>query len=431
MPRLLLVDDNPSIHKIAETLLSNTAIELVCVESGDQALRRVMDGEHFDVALVDTAMIGMDGWTLLARLREIPATARIPIAMMAGVLDSVDPGRLESAPIQGFLKKPVELRELGDRIEKLLAQPVPEPAPPQDAGTATLGLPLPDEDVLLLEADDLWEEAPAAVPAAAPAQPAAAAAPLPEEESLELEELDFESLREIPQEPTSAPSVLEELLSREAPAAPAAGSPSGGNPWSQDAWEKTPIAPLPAEDESQRVDTGNLPDLGELLEAAESPTLTLEGPAPEAAAPAAAPVAELEGGLDLSLEDELDLLPAAAPAPAEEGHAAALALGALGLAAAGGAAAIALHEAQAPAPAASAPPAVPAAAAPEPPPAVPSPAPASAPAAAPVHPLVEALLQDPAALDALAQALAARLGDKVLREVAWEVMPELADRLKR
>ena len=130
MPRLLLVDDNPSIHKIAETLLSTTAIELVCVESGDQALRRVLDGEHFDVALVDTAMIGMDGWTLLQRLRAMEETALMPIALMAGVLDPVDPAKLAKAPIQGFLKKPIELRDLGDRVKALLATPVVPPTSP-------------------------------------------------------------------------------------------------------------------------------------------------------------------------------------------------------------------------------------------------------------------------------------------------------------
>ena len=100
MPRLLLVDDNPSIHKIAETLLATTPIELVCVDSAAAALDKVSKGEHFDVALVDTSMAGMDGWALLAKLREIPATARMPIAMMAGVLDTVDPERIKEAPIQ-------------------------------------------------------------------------------------------------------------------------------------------------------------------------------------------------------------------------------------------------------------------------------------------------------------------------------------------
>jgi hypothetical protein len=45
-----------------------------------------------------------------------------------------------------------------------------------------------------------------------------------------------------------------------------------------------------------------------------------------------------------------------------------------------------------------------------------------------VDPL-KALLDDPVLMDRLAQAVVARLGDQVLREVAWEVMPELAARL--
>lgn len=133
MPRLLLVDDNPSIHRIAESLLAPTDVELICVDSAAEALDRLERGERFDVALVDTAMPGMDGWTLLTRLRALEATAQMPIALMAGVLDPVDPAKLAKAPIQGFLKKPIELRELGDRVKALLATPVvatPSPSAP-------------------------------------------------------------------------------------------------------------------------------------------------------------------------------------------------------------------------------------------------------------------------------------------------------------
>jgi len=45
--------------------------------------------------------------------------------------------------------------------------------------------------------------------------------------------------------------------------------------------------------------------------------------------------------------------------------------------------------------------------------------------------LLEALLADPVLMDRLAKALVARLGDRVLREIAWEIMPELAERLQR
>ncbi|HEY3271379.1 MAG TPA: response regulator, partial [Geothrix sp.] len=250
MPRLLLVDDNPSIHRIAESLLAPTDVELVCVDSAAEALDRIERGEHFDVALVDTTMPGMDGWTLLTRLREMEATAHLPIALMAGVLDPVDPARLAKAPIQGFLKKPIELRELGDRVRALLATPVVaaeppaiaieppafaaaspaftaapatpamdlartadlplsdfrpelppaegvEPLPPLDL-TSDLELPGVEDDLLVLSAEDLWpEEVSAEVPPASAAQPVAVTTGV----HLELEELDLESLHGLTSEP--------------------------------------------------------------------------------------------------------------------------------------------------------------------------------------------------------------------------------------
>ena len=45
--------------------------------------------------------------------------------------------------------------------------------------------------------------------------------------------------------------------------------------------------------------------------------------------------------------------------------------------------------------------------------------------------MLQALLADPVLVDVLAKALVARLGDQVLREIAWEVMPDLAGRLQR
>jgi hypothetical protein len=45
--------------------------------------------------------------------------------------------------------------------------------------------------------------------------------------------------------------------------------------------------------------------------------------------------------------------------------------------------------------------------------------------------LLDAMMADPALMDALAKAVVARLGDQTLREIAWEVMPELAERLPR
>lgn len=169
MPRLLLVDDNPSIHRIAESLLAHTELELVCLDSGAEALARLEAGERFDAALVDACMPGMDGWTLLARLRGLESSAHLPVALMAGVLDIVDPAQLAGAPAQGFLKKPIELRDLADRVRALIATPVPGGAPATP--------PQGEDDLLLLAEEDLLPEPDA-----------------PRDPSLDLEELDLSVL---------------------------------------------------------------------------------------------------------------------------------------------------------------------------------------------------------------------------------------------
>ena len=457
MPRLLLVDDNPSIHRIAESLLSPTDVELVCVDSAAEALDRVARGEHFDVALVDTAMPGMDGWTLLERLRAMEATARMPIALMAGVLDPVDPAKLAKASIQGFLKKPIELRELGDRVKALLAIPVlaapspfitvpatpardlikraeaalpefrPEPEETPVAFAEAFHLPDPEEDLLLLTAEDLWPEEAVAppVPELTPFVPemAPSATAIPDVH-LELEELDLESLQELPMG-----SLLEDESTGEA------------------------IRPEPAEAASE--------PMADLLE--EEPLVTLSGleefnalPTEFQIPPPSAVEAEPADFTVPAFEDELADFPVAVfeeeladfPVPARETELAdfpvpapeaepggfmvpAAATTAAAVAAVAGMAALP-HASLAPFPPEPAPEAELAAA---------GPAARGQSAAAPgqggpvsseqAQALLQALVADPVLVDALVRAVVARMGDQVIREIAWEVMPDLAGRLQR
>lgn len=457
MSRLLLVDDNPSIHRIAESLLAPTDVELVCVDSAAEALDRIARGERFDVALVDTAMPGMDGWTLLTRLRAMEETARMPIALMAGVLDPVDPAKLAKAPIQGFLKKPIELRELGDRVKALLATPVPvapspfstvpatpaqdlikraetalpefrsEPvvppvmqAPPVDESDdladlvldlPTHDLPTHEEDLLLLTAEDLWPEEPVHTLPSVPALP---------EVHLELEELDLDSLQDLTGEPEpEAPPMAESQPEPEPMPAPVPVLVV-----------ETVPPPIPAEEDPLTTFAG-LEELEALP--ADFDFLPPSPPAAEPLVPEPAAQAVAEP------EDSFAHLPAAATL--------------LGLAGTAAAAGLALHgtsheslqevvgEAQQPAPAPEEPKAEvapevwpPAAggqvpAVPGPPvPAPGEPAPVSAEQARAV---VQAILADPVLVDALVKAVVARMGDQVLREIAWEVMPDLAGRLQR
>ncbi len=411
MPRLLLVDDNPSIHRIAESLLAPTDVELVCVDSAAEALDRIGRGERFDVALVDTAMPGMDGWTLLGRLRAMEETARMPIALMAGVLDPVDPAKLARAPIQGFLKKPIELRELGDRVKALLVTPVPvgpspfstvpatpardlvkraeaalpelrpEPEPefaPESADTpaevAVAAVPQPEaeeEDLLLLTAEDLWPEE-VAPPVPEPAAPV----PVVPDMRLELEELDLDSLQDLAEtplaeaEPVFVPPTPEPVPTIES-------------------------MTLPEEDE-RLVTLSGLEELDAMPSDFQFPSLSELEPI-SFAAPVAAVAVVGAAAVGLAVVTEpahTEPEPASGPTPEFVGEVAVAAPAAGGQSAA-----------------------VPGQVAPV------SPAQAQA--------LLQALVADPVLVDALVKAVVARMGDQVIREIAWEVMPDLAGRLQR
>lgn len=461
MPRLLLVDDNPSIHKIAETLLTASPIELVCVESAAAALDRIGKGEHFDVALLDTSMAGMDGWGLLARLRETPATARMPIAMMAGVLDTVDPERIQNAPIQGFLKKPVELRDLGERITKLMETPVVLPAPSTFAtmpGGARIDdlpefrdrKPEPEplskdlaEDLLELTEEDLYPEAPAP-------EPAAGLVEEPIEENLDLEELDLESLKgltALPEVTVTRTAALPEALSPESRPTPQADAFSLESLDAISTLDGLPeLEPRASFGEVEAGDV-ELPDLGPVVEESlEIQTLSGmdEVTGSLQAAPVSAPedflgqagftppLPPLEESLDWSDDSDSMLAIVESPVPAMD----------VPLLPEPG-----LDLLEVPAPSL--------AVVPEPAPAkepgpteelvesailesaatpvgeLPSLPPPPAAAAGAPKDLLEAITSDPVLMEALAKAVVARLGDQVLREVAWEVMPDLAERLPR
>lgn len=404
MPRLLLVDDNPSIHRIAESLLAPTDVALVCVGSAAEALAQLERGESFDVALVDTAMPGMDGWTLVSRLRASEATATLPIALMAGVLDPVDPVRLASAPVQGFLKKPIELRELGDRVKALMAIPVLPPAPSPSPFSTVPATParellqraeaaLPEfrpepeaaaqpeveADLLVLTAEDVWVE-----------EPVVDLGDLPDVQ-LELEELDLGSL----------PVAVSQ-------AAPVEPLPEPSAPLAMD-------AALPSLPDLEDLDLGALPgealDLGEadraVREEAEERSGT-DAP-PEDLFADLPPLSLVEPALD-QMEPALDQMepawgldePAPQPPPAPEAAEPVLDAPESAPVAAEGQAAAVSGQAH----------------------------PGDGGTDAQARAVVQALLADPVLVDALVKAVVARMGDQILREIAWEVFPDLAGKLR-
>lgn len=110
-PRILVVDDEPSLLRLVGSLLSEMGAEPKTVTNSPEAAALV-DKDKFDGAIVDWVMPEMDGLELIQTIRKSRSNKRIPVVMLTGVQEA---GALQKAFLAGanfFLQKPVSVAQL-------------------------------------------------------------------------------------------------------------------------------------------------------------------------------------------------------------------------------------------------------------------------------------------------------------------------------
>jgi len=138
---VLVVDDNATNRRIFEEMLTRWGTRPTLAATGLAALRCLQEAERpFSVILTDTNMPEMDGFALVARIRQSPALAgSAEIIMLTSAGQRGDAARARELGVMQCLTKPVGRAELFEAIVRALAAPAAQAMaaapPPSSAPT--------------------------------------------------------------------------------------------------------------------------------------------------------------------------------------------------------------------------------------------------------------------------------------------------------
>ncbi len=122
---VLHVDDDPMNLRVVQEIMSAFGHTAVGVSSGAEALRR-LEGEPFDLLLLDIHMPQMDGIETLQRLRSGGGRSHaIPAIALTADIISRRPQEYVALGFDDFISKPIPVAALMSAIERVTgSQPI-------------------------------------------------------------------------------------------------------------------------------------------------------------------------------------------------------------------------------------------------------------------------------------------------------------------
>jgi two-component system, OmpR family, response regulator len=123
--RLLLVEDEADLARAVRRTLEEEGFSVDTAANGDEGLQRAMTLDY-DAILLDLMLPGVDGWTILRKLRTRKKTPVLVLTARDAVQDRVQGLNLGA---DDYLTKPFSLDELVARVRALIRRAADQPSP--------------------------------------------------------------------------------------------------------------------------------------------------------------------------------------------------------------------------------------------------------------------------------------------------------------
>jgi|GEM_PF-1863706 len=114
--RILIVDDEPELRILLETVLKSIGYTVVSASNGMEAVEKINDGFH--LVIMDMVMPVMDGLTAVHAIRQKLPQMKILVA--SGYTTAENFPTLRQMKVDGFVHKPFELHKLANLIRDVL-----------------------------------------------------------------------------------------------------------------------------------------------------------------------------------------------------------------------------------------------------------------------------------------------------------------------
>lgn len=118
--KLLLADDSITIQKVVNLTFADEGIQVISVGDGDSAMEKVREDAP-DLILADVNMPGLSGYQICERIKQTAATQKIPVILLVGSFEPFDEAEAYRVGADDYLTKPFQsIRQLVTKVSDLL-----------------------------------------------------------------------------------------------------------------------------------------------------------------------------------------------------------------------------------------------------------------------------------------------------------------------